>query len=328
MQTNKTLYPLKFNPILKERIWGGQKLKTVLGKDFSISQCGESWELSTVPNDVSMVKGGDLDGRALTQLIEEFKGKLVGEKVYRKFGASFPLLIKFLDAQEDLSIQVHPDDTLAQERHNSFGKTEMWYVMQADPGATLRVGFNREINQETYLKYLQDKNLDAILNIIPAQPGDVFFLPAGRVHSIGKGLLIAEIQQTSDITYRLYDFDRKDSSGKTRELHTEQALDAIDYHYYTELKKSFQNPEKQITTAVSSDYFVTNLLSFDKGLNRNYGQQDSFVIFMGVSGEAELEYEGGKINIATGETVLLPASIKQITLHSAGQTKLLEVYVP
>ena len=246
MAEKNALYPLKFYPIIKERIWGGHKLHTVLGKEIlPATPSGESWEISGVENDVSVVKGGKLDGQSLTQLINTFKGDLAGEKVYKQFGNQLPLLIKFLDAQEDLSIQVHPHDELAKKRHNSFGKTEMWYVIQADEGSSVRSGFNRKIDKDIYLQHLESRKLDDILNIVPVQADDVIFLPAGRVHSIGKGLLIAEIQQTSDITYRVYDFDRKDKHGKTRELHTEQAIDAIDYNYYPDVKSTYAKQLEQ-----------------------------------------------------------------------------------
>ena len=224
------MYPLLFKTIFKDKIWGGEKIHTILGKDFSpLPNCGETWEISGVKGTISEVKDGALAGKDLVSLINEYKGKLVGEKVYKQFGNEFPLLIKFIDANDDLSIQVHPGDQLAKERHDSFGKTEMWYILQADEGAKLNAGFNNEINEAIYLEHLKKNTLDEILNFEKVKAGDVFFLPAGRVHYIGKGVCLAEIQQTSDITYRIYDFDRKDDKGNTRELHTEQALAAIDY---------------------------------------------------------------------------------------------------
>jgi len=221
------LYPLKFKTIFKDKIWGGQKIKTYLHKDFSpLPNCGETWEISGVKSDVSVVNGGALDGETLADLLEQFKGELVGEKVYAHFGNIFPLLVKFIDANDDLSIQVHPNDELAKKRHNSFGKTEMWYVIESDPGSTLISGFNKEMTQQEYLDKLNSGHIMDILNRENANAGDVFFLPAGRVHTIGKGLLVAEIQQTSDITYRIYDFDRVDANGHKRELHTQEALAA------------------------------------------------------------------------------------------------------
>jgi mannose-6-phosphate isomerase len=266
--------------------------------------------------------------KALSCLLTISKNNLLEKKVYAQFGTQLPLLVKFLDAQEDLSIQVHPDDTLARQRHNSFGKTEMWYVIQADKGASVRTGFNNSINKDIYLKHLEEKKLDDILNIVPVEVDDVIFLPAGRVHSIGKGLLIAEIQQTSDITYRVYDFDRKDKHGNTRELHTRQAVDAIDYNYYQDIKSLYTKKVNDISELAQCQYFTTNLLYFDKNLERNYTDIDSFIVLMAMEGEAKLIYEGGETQIKKGETVLLPAVIKNIELIPSGISKLLESYVP
>ncbi|MCH7524385.1 MAG: class I mannose-6-phosphate isomerase, partial [Bacteroidetes bacterium] len=222
------LYPLKFQPILKEKIWGGQKLKTLLNKQNDLPNIGESWEISDVDGDTSIVINGELKGKTLKELLELFKGDLIGEKNYKIFGNKFPLLIKFIDAKEDLSIQLHPNDELAAKRHNSFGKTEMWYVMQADVGSNLIIGFNKRITPETYLNYLEEKTLPKILNFDKVKEGDSYFIEVGRVHAIGAGVVLAEIQQTSDITYRVYDWDRVDDEGNSRDLHIDLAIDAID----------------------------------------------------------------------------------------------------
>ncbi len=322
------LYPLKFYSILKERIWGGDKLTTLLNKNCSSTTCGESWEISAVPNDVSVVKEGNLADKALDELIQTFRSELVGNKVYEKFGNTFPLLIKFLDAQQDLSIQLHPDDGLAQKRHNSFGKTEMWYVMQADKGASVRSGFNRQINQQTYLEHLHTKKLDEILNIIPVQSDDVIFLPAGRVHSIGKGLLIAEIQQTSDVTYRIYDFDRVDNQGNKRQLHTEEALEAIDYRHYSDYKTKYTKQTNQVTGLVSCPYFTTNRLHFAQPVTRKYQHIDSFVVYICLEGSFKINFPQGSVAVTKGDSILLPAAIKEVTLHPNGESKLIETYVP
>jgi mannose-6-phosphate isomerase len=326
--TEQSLYPLLFHPIFKERIWGGNKLKTVLDKNIPFDHCGESWEISAVPNDVSIVREGQLEGKPLDELIRTYQGKLVGTKVYEKFGDTFPLLIKFLDAQEDLSIQLHPNDELAQKRHNSFGKTEMWYVMQADEGASVRSGFNRKIDHQTYLQHLNRKKLDDILNIIPVQADDVIFLPAGRVHSIGKGLVIAEIQQTSDVTYRIYDFDRVDNQGNKRQLHTEEALDAIDYEHYPEYKTSYRQVSNEITQVVSSNYFTTSRLHFTQAVQRNYQDIDSFVIYICLEGSFTIDFQQGSVAVKKGDSVLLPASLKEVILRPDGESKLVETYVP
>ncbi len=273
------LYPLKFKTIYKDKIWGGNKINTVLGKDFSpLPNCGETWEISGVSGNISEVANGPLQGKDLKSLISQYKGSLVGEKVFEKFGEEFPLLIKFIDANDDLSIQVHPDDELGMKRHNSFGKTEMWYVLQADPGSTLISGFNQEVNREKYLEAFNAGKLTDILNKEQVNDEDVFFLPAGRVHTIGKGLLIAEIQQTSDITYRIYDFDRVDDQGNKRELHVEEALDAIDYNYYDAYKTNYAKNLNEVVKMVSCQYFTTNKLHFNQAVERDHSSLDCFKI--------------------------------------------------
>ena len=213
----QNLYPLKFKPRYYDKIWGGQKLKTALNKDFGkLPNCGESWELSGVSGNISEVSNGFLAGNNLEELIEVYMGDLVGDKVFDRFSVEFPLLIKFIDANDDLSVQVHPDDKLSKERHGAYGKTEMWYVLQADKGAKLNCGFNQPITKETYLTKLENKEIMDVLNFVEVEPGDVFFMPAGRVHAIGKGIMVAEIQQTSDVTYRIYDYDRVDAKGQGR----------------------------------------------------------------------------------------------------------------
>lgn len=323
------MYPLLFKTIFKDKIWGGEKIKTILGKDFSpLSNCGETWEISGVKGTVSEVKEGALSGRDLVSLIDEYKGQLVGEKVYKQFGNNFPLLIKFIDAHEDLSIQVHPGNELAKERHNSLGKTEMWYILQADKGAKLNSGFNKVINEDIYLKHLHDNTLDEILNLEAAEAGDVFFIPAGRVHYIGKGVLLAEIQQTSDITYRIYDFDRIDDKGNKRELHTDKALAAIDYKYYGEYKTQYSSEKNKPSTLVASPYFTTNLLDLDSVIQRDYSSLDSFVIYVGIEGTVSINYGKGSLNINKGDSVLLPAIFKSVALSGTGNSRLLEVYMP
>ena len=322
------LYPLKFKTIFKERLWGGEKIRTVLGKDFApIRRCGETWEISAVPGDVSVVAGGPLDGRPLSDLISEYQGELVGHQVYQKFGTTFPLLVKFIDACEDLSIQLHPNDELAQQRHNSFGKTEMWYAFQADAGAKVRSGFNRPMDRDTYLAHLEAKKLDEILNVMDVETDDVFFLPAGRVHSIGKGMLVAEIQQTSDVTYRIYDFDRKDAQGNTRELHTEQALDAIDYTYYDDCKTVYEKRKNAVVNLSDCQYFTTNRLHYDQSVRRDYSAQDSFVIYVCVDGVVSLITAHTTVTVKKGEAVLLPAAIQSLTLQPKPEFKLLECYL-
>jgi mannose-6-phosphate isomerase len=323
------LYPLSFKPILKDKIWGGNKIREFLDKDFSpLPNCGESWEVSGVEGNISEVKEGPLAGKNLQELIETYKEKLVGNRVYQQFGETFPLLIKFIDANDDLSIQVHPDDKLGMERHQSFGKTEMWYVVQSDPDSTIITGFNQEMSRQKYLDHFKDKKLMQILNQEQSQPGDVFFIPAGRVHTLGKGNLIAEIQQTSDITYRIYDFDRVDSSGKSRELHVEEALDAIDYQFYQEYKSTYQKLKNESNLLVSCPYFETNLLDLNEPLSRDYSEIDSFRILICLEGKFSLEYSEKIITGGLGETFLIPAELDHLTIKPAPAAKLLETFIP
>lgn len=322
------LPPLKFRPHFKDKIWGGQKIRTVLGKDFGdLPNCGETWELSGVPGNISVVERGPLTGRDLVSLIEEFNGSLVGQKVYEKFGTEFPLLIKFIDAADDLSIQVHPNDELARQRHDSFGKTEMWYILQADEGATLNSGFNRQVSKDEYVNAVAYNTLMDLLNIEPVKADDVFFLPAGRVHYIGKGILLAEIQQTSDVTYRIYDFDRTDDKGQKRELHTEAALDAIDFTVYSEYKTPYKRGQNEADTVVDCPYFTTNRLDLTQPLDRDYFGLDSFKIYIGLAGTATLHTEAGDVTVAQGDVWLLPAEHAKITLTPHGGATVLEVYV-
>lgn len=323
------LYPLKFTPIFKDKIWGGNKIKSVLNKDFgSLPNCGESWELSGVEGNVSVVSNGYLAGNSLDELIEVYMGDLVGDQIFETYGNEFPLLIKFIDANDDLSIQVHPDDEMAAERHNSYGKTEMWYVLQADKGSKLQSGFNQQVDQDKYLEKLEKVELTDILNFEEVTAGDVFFIPAGRVHAIGKGILLAEIQQTSDITYRIYDYDRRDDQGNPRELHTDLALDAIDYTVFPEYKTNYEAKPNESVELASCQYFTTNVLEVTEVVEKDYNKLDSFVIYICLEGELVIETESGSGSIQKGETILLPASIENVLLKPVtASAKMLEVYI-
>lgn len=323
------LYPLKFTPILKDKIWGGNKLEDLLNKKIDpLPNAGESWELSGVEGDESVVSNGFLKGNSINELLEIYMGDLVGDRVFEKFGQEFPLLIKFIDANDVLSIQVHPDDELAKERHKSFGKTEMWYVMQADKGASLISGFNKQVDKKEYLEKLESNELDSILASHEVEAGDVFYIPAGRVHAIGKGILLAEIQQTSDVTYRIYDFNRKDDQGNTRELHTEMAVDAIDYTYTPDLKTDYPTAPNVSNEVVKCDFFKTNMLELDTLVKKDFYGIDSFLIYMCVEGEADIKYGDGKVEpISKGETVLIPADLRVIDIEPKGKVKLLEVHL-
>jgi mannose-6-phosphate isomerase len=322
------LYPLKFKTIFKDKIWGGEKIKTYLGKDFSpLPNCGETWEISGVKTDVSVIANGPLTGTSLADLLATEKEHLVGKKVYQHFGNEFPLLVKFIDANDDLSIQVHPNDELAKKRHNSFGKTEMWYVIQADKGASLISGFNQKLDKELYLKKFNEGKLNDILNKEEVQADDVFFLPAGRVHTIGKGLLIAEIQQTSDITYRIYDFDRVDDKGNKRELHTTEALDAIDYHYYEDIKTNYEQSKNKVIKLVECPYFTTNVLDYTKNTQRDYTSLDSFVIHVCIEGSYVLNYGIEELPVNMGDCILIPATTDKVEISTTKGFKILESYI-
>ncbi|GIQ58521.1 mannose-6-phosphate isomerase [Flavobacterium collinsii] len=320
---NIKLYPLQFVPILKDRIWGGEKLKTILNKSTTSKNTGESWELSTVDGDVSVVSNGVLKGRSLMMLITEMPNEILGTKVYSQFGKQFPLLFKYLDAHEDLSIQVHPNDELAKERHNSFGKTEMWYVMQADADARIIVGFKEDSNKEEYLKHLNDKTLVSILDEVKANAGDVFFLETGTVHAIGAGLVVAEIQQTSDVTYRLYDFDRTDAQGNKRELHIDLALDAINYKK-VETQKEYETKVNTSNVVVDCPYFTTNLIPLESKVKISKSGE-TFTVYMCIDGDFKIEYEGFEGFYRKGDTVLVPAEINTFIL--VGNASILEIYI-
>lgn len=318
---------LKFAPILKDKIWGGEKLITLLHKTSDKTDIGESWEISDVEGDTSVVVNGSLKGKNLKELIAEYKGDFVGTKIYNHFGEKFPLLIKYIDAKEALSIQLHPHDDLAKKRHNSFGKTEMWYVMQADEKANLIVGFQKEVTPKEYIHHLENKTLTDILNIDEVQKGDVYFIPTGRVHAIGAGVMLAEIQQTSDITYRIYDWDRANPDGTYRDLHTEEAIDAIDYSAKESYKTTYSKLQNTSSEIVSCPYFTTNVLPLQGKISVNHFDKDSFVIYMCVEGSTTFTYQNQTETLTMGETLLVPASIKSIEISAENQSELLEVYI-
>lgn len=319
----KKLYPLQFEPILQERIWGGEKLKTELGKPIVSNATGESWELSTVKDNVSVIANGDLKGKKLTDVIDASPMELLGSLVCKRFGTSFPLLFKYLDATKDLSIQVHPNDHLAKKRHNSSGKTEMWYVMQADSNAKIIVGFKENSSQAEYLAHLESKNLTSILNEIEVNAGEVYFLEAGTVHAIGAGLLIAEIQQTSDITYRLYDYDRQDADGNKRELHVDLALEAINYQKQ-ETQKIYFKDQNQSNPIVDCPVFTANFIPLTQKMEVEKSG-DSFTVYMCVNGNFVIEVDGISYDYKKGDTVLIPAALTKYNLE--GEASILEIYI-
>ena len=323
------LYPLKFKPVFKDKIWGARKIKTKLGLDFSpLPNCGEAWALSGVSGFQTVVSNGFLEGNEINEILEIYMDELVGEKVYEKYPTEFPILVKFIDANDYLSIQVHPDDELAARRNIGSGKTEMWYILDADPGAELISGFNRKMNATTYLEFLQQKRLKEVLNVEKVEKGDAFFIPSGRVHALGPGILLAEIQQTSDTTYRIYDWDRGDAEGKSRELHTDLALEAIDFSpvdsYRTEYKRLVNKP----VTLVDCPFFTTNLLEIDRETVKDYSALDSFVIYICVEGKAEILAGDERVSLTTGEVILFPATTDEVSITPNPDTRILEVYIP
>ena len=316
--------PFRFTPILKSLIWGGDKIAPYKGIETSMSNIGESWELSGVAGDESVVAEGEYAGCTLPQLIAELKGTLVGEKVYKRFGTVFPLLVKFIDARADLSIQVHPNDELAQARHGKHGKTEMWYVVGADRGAHLKAGFSQKITPEEYERRVADNTLTDVLCDYAVQPGDLFFLPAGRVHAICAGSFVAEIQQTSDVTYRIYDYGRLGKDGKPRELHTELAKDAIDYTVLPDYRSHYVPAENSETELVACPYFTTSLYDLDAPAEKDLAQTDSFLVVMCLAGRGTLvDDEGSETPIRQGETLLVPASTRSIRFVPEGTMKIL-----
>lgn len=320
------LYPLKFKALLKERIWGGQELAKFGKKLPKGVNIGESWEISGVTGDISVVENGALKGNNLQELIEIYMGDLVGDRVYERFGYEFPLLIKLIDAQDYLSIQVHPDDELSKDRHDAYGKTEMWYVVDNKPGAELFLGFNQPVDKQKYIDYLERGELDKLLTSFKVKKDDAFFIPAGAIHAIGKGLLIAEIQQTSDITYRVFDFNRVDKDGNARELHTELALDAIKYEQSDNYDVTKPTVVNEVVQLESCPYFETNTIEIAGAIERNYLTLDSFVIYICIDGELKIKTSAGEDTLVKGESILIPAIFSEVILE--GDAIILETYIP
>lgn len=322
------LYPFTFKPILKKVIWGGSDICPFKGVTPVENGVGESWELSHVEGNYSVVDNGELAGKSLDELIRSYGKQLLGERVIERFGETFPLLIKFIDARDNLSIQVHPDDELAKKRHNSFGKTEMWYVIKASKDAGLYSGFSQQINADEYVKRVENNTIMDVLQRYDVNEGDVFFLPAGRVHAIGAGCFIAEIQQTSNITYRIYDYNRKDANGNGRELHTELAKDAIDYTLYLDYRTHYKAHTNATVELANCKYFTTNLIDIDTIMVRDFSELDSFVVYICMSGRASIrDNKGNEISIHQGQTVLIPADTDVVTISPAPGAKFMETYI-
>lgn len=319
---------MTFKPILKKIIWGGSDICPFKGITPTEDGVGESWELSHVEGNYSVVDGGELDGKTIDELIRTYGKQLLGEKVMKQFGTTFPLLIKFIDARDDLSIQVHPNDELAMKRHHSFGKTEMWYVIKARKGAKLFSGFSKQIDADEYVRRVGENTIMDVLQRYEVSPGDVFFLPAGRVHAIGAGCFIAEIQQTSNITYRIYDYDRKGADGKGRELHTELAKDAIDYAMLPDYRTHYKARTNATVSLADCKYFTTNLLDLDATMMRDFSSLDSFVVYICMEGKASIrDNKGNEVNVHQGQTVLIAADTTAVTIVPSPKAKFLETFI-
>jgi len=324
-----SLYPIRFKPLLKETIWGGSTLRERFGKASRPGALvGESWEINGMTRSSSVVANGFLKGNTLEEITEIYMGDLVGDMVYERYGNEFPLLIKFIDAHDTLSIQVHPDDRMASERHHAWGKTEMWYVIDADPGAVIYTGFRKKTTREEYLYHLNNRKLADLINATPVRAGDVFFIPAGMVHAIGAGVLLTEIQQASDVTYRIYDWDRVEAGGKPREMHTDLALDAIDFDL--DRTNLIRKPAEMNHTVMLADckYFHTGLLQLDRPVIKDFSLTDSFVIYICTQSMAVIDCDGHQEELKAGETILVPASAESVALIPQATATLLEVFIP
>jgi len=322
------LYPLKFEPILKDKIWGGNKLKTRYGKKADPTRLvGESWELSAMQGDLSVVSNGFLAGNNIEELVEVYMGDLTGDWVFERYGNEFPLLIKFIEAGMDLSVQVHPNDAMAREKHNANGKTEMWYILDNDENSKIYTGFSKAETKEEFVRALNSGSIIDLMNVENAVRGDTFFTPPGRIHSIGKGIVLVEIQRTSDITYRIYDWGRTDKTGKKRELHTALALEAIDLTAGGKNKILKVPVLNRTENLVDCEFFVTNIIHFNTPLEKDYFPIDSFVIYICAEGAFRILWENRSETITKGETVLLPAMINSVILEPVREARILEVYI-
>lgn len=316
---------IKFEPLLKQTLWGGSKIIPFKHLDAQLENVGESWEISGVSGNETIVANGQYKGMSLNQLVRELKGSLVGEENYQCFGDEFPLLIKFIDACQDLSIQVHPTDEIAHRQGKSRGKTEMWYTLESAPGAQLYNGLKQQITPEQYKEMVADDTITDALARYEVKEGDVFFIPAGRIHAIGAGCFVAEIQQTSDVTYRIYDFKRKDKNGNYRELHTQLASESIDYTVLDNYRTDYEPVKNEGTQVVTCPYFTTAVYDLDEPMTLDYSELDSFVILIAVKGGGQLISEGEEMSFQMGDTVLLPATTKEVKVE--GTVKFLETYV-
>lgn len=324
---DSALYPLKFLPLYKNKVWGGNRIAS-MGFDYRpLPNCGEMWILSGVEGNESVISNGFLADNTLSEALEVYMSELVGDRIYERFGNEFPLLFKLIDANDRLSIQVHPDDTLARSRGMENGKSEMWYVLEASQGSAIINGFERKVTQEEYERSVANGTVESLLHVEHPEEGDVYYIPAGRVHALGKGLLVAEIQQSSDCTYRIYDYNRRDADGKQRELHTAEALDAIDYEAVTDGRSHYEYQENRTVELVDSPYFITSLIALNEPIRKDFSELDSFVVYFCVEGLCAVKALDTICPLHAGECVLVPAVADTVELHPQGEAKLLEVYI-
>ena len=298
------MQPIKFQPLLKQTLWGGDKIVTFKHLDSQLENVGESWEISGVKDNETIVKEGPLKGKSLNEVVAKLKDRLVGKENYQRFGDEFPLLIKFIDARQDLSIQVHPNDEIAHKQGKPRGKTEMWYLMESEPGAKLYCGLKKQITPDQYKEMVD----------------------AGRIHAIGPGCFLAEIQQTSDVTYRIYDYKRKDKNGNYRELHTKLAAESINYQVENDYRTHYVGRLNKGVSLVQCPYFCTAVYDLNEPMTLDYSELDSFVILIGLKGEGKItDNEGNEVSIMAGDTLLIPATTE--TLSVSGTIKFLETYI-
>lgn len=316
---------IKFEPLLKQTLWGGDKIIPFKHLNDTLENVGESWEISGVKDNETIVSEGEYKGKSLNQLVRQLKGKLVGQENYERFGNEFPLLIKFIDARQDLSIQVHPTDEIAHRQGKTRGKTEMWYALESAPGAQLYNGLKQQITPEQYKQMVENDTITDALARYEVNEGDVFFIPAGRIHAIGAGCFVAEIQQTSDVTYRIYDYKRKDKDGNYRELHTQQASESIDYTVLPNYRTEYDLVKNEGVQIAECPYFTTAVYDLNEPMTLDYSELDSFVILIAVKGEGTITANGEEMKLAKGDTILLPATTAEVKIK--GTVKFLETFV-
>lgn len=317
------LYPIKFKPIYKPKVWGGEKIKNLKSVKKTPDNCGESWEISALQGDLSVVANGFLKDNTIEEIIEVYMGEIVGDEIFDNFGYEFPLLIKIIEAKENLSIQVHPNDELAAERHNARGKSEVWYVLESEKGAKLISGFCKNTNSNEFFDAIEKEDFENLLNIVETKAGEVYYIPAGRVHSLGEGNLILEVQQTSDVTYRVYDYNRKD-----RELHLDLAKDVIDYSKTENLKINFSKKADNQNKIISNQFFTLNYIPIMNEIQKNYYNLDSFVVYFCVNGKVQIKTPSNKTEtLSKGETILIPAAIKDVNIIPEIYSEIIEIYI-